>query len=242
MTGGGFRSPSTIIFSAVRQHPGVLELFLQAVSDQGAVVWVYDDNTDPASSRQLQQADVEILPAVDLPAGGYARSEETHQWTDGAVRRVAAIKNHAIALFLQSRHERLLLVDSDVLLPVGGLAHLEETAVPIVAAIYWTRWHPGTAPLPNAFPITSGLLSDLRNPGHWPVDGLGACTLIGRRVLEQVQFTVVPHLATEGEDRWFCWRCHQAGIPLTACTHIEPFHVYRDSDLASAVEWMRERK
>lgn len=227
-----------ILFSPIRQTSEVLRLFLGTVSVQNIEAWVYDDNTEPESSAMLRAADVEILdPIPDLPPSTYQRGA-THRWEESTVRRVAAIKNYAIDRFLSSDAEALFLVDSDVLVPSGTVDHLAEADLSVIAAVYWTAWYPDMAPLPNLFPVTSGLLSQLRSPGHWPVDGLGACTLIRREVLERVRFTEAPHLSTQGEDRWFCWHCHQAGIPLVACTHIEPFHVYRDTDIEGAKRWL----
>jgi hypothetical protein len=41
----------------------------------------------------------------------------------------------------------------------------------------------------------------------------------------------------EGEDRWFCYLARQAGFRLMMCSHINPFHVYRDSEIPAATEW-----
>lgn len=226
-----------IAFSPVRQSPQILELFLR--SARGLDLWVYDDNTDPESSAMLREADCLILDPIDLPPSNYERGD-THRWDGSTVRRVAAIKNHAIGLFFTTGDDHLFLVDSDVLTPPGLVDHLEGSDLPIVSAIYWTRWVPDSPPMPNVFPIDSPTLSRLRSPGHHEVGGLGACTLIHRDVFSHARFDEVKHLATEGEDRWFCWRCHQAGVSLTACTHMDLFHVYRDSEIAAGGEWLDE--
>lgn len=231
-----------IAFSPVRQHPAVLHLFLDGLDRQDIdEIWVYDDNTDARSTEILRQTDATILPSLDhLPSGEtYRRGEDTHHWALHTVARVAAIKNYAVDLFLETRHDHLFLIDSDVLLPRGLVRHLAEASLPIIASVYWTQWHPDTMPLPNLFPITSELLTTLRHPGHHRVDGLGAATLIHRDVLSKVRFDQPPHLQTEGEDRWFCYHCHRIGIPLVACTHMKPFHFYRDSQLNQARRWMK---
>ena len=91
-----------IAFTPVRCEPATLEVFLDHAARVDGIDdwWVYDDNTDPASSRLLAEADVTVLPPIDgLPESTYARTEQTHQWPDGAVSRVAAVKNHAIDRF-----------------------------------------------------------------------------------------------------------------------------------------------
>jgi hypothetical protein len=231
-----------IVFSPIRQHPVVLDLFLGTLAVQNVEVWCYDDNDSPESSEILQTSDVRILDPIDLEPADYTRGEDTHHWQQSTIRRVAAIKNHAIDLFLETDHERLFLIDSDVLLPPDAIAHLAEADLPVIAGIYWTRWHPHQRPSPNIFPPDDSTLRSLRKPGHWPVAGLGACTLIRRDVFEKARFTEQRHLVNRGEDYWFCWLCHQAAIPLVACTHLDIFHLYRDSDLPAAVEWTRERK
>lgn len=238
--GGTFGSPHIIAFAPVRQSPSILKLFLKHLRDQPVDVWAYDDNTDPESSEILQGAGIKMLPqSSDLPASNYGRDEETHLWDASTVRRVAAIKNQAIDLFLESRADGLLLIDSDVLVPSGLVEHLASAQAPVIASVFWTRWRPEMPEMANVFgTITSHQF--LRDPDHHHhlVPGLGACTLIRRGVFEAgVRFAEQAHLATEGEDRWFCYLAARRGIPLTACTHLTPFHVYRDSQLEEAQVW-----
>ena len=236
--GGAFGLPLIVAFSPVRQTPGVLELFLKHLRTQPVDVWMYDDNIDPGSSAILRRAEVTILPQLEgLASSNYRRSEITHLWDLSTVARVAAIKNLAIDRFLESDADSLFLIDSDVLIPPGLVEHLAAAQVPVIAAVYWTRWRPEMPEMANIFgTITSHQF--LRDPGHYQVPGLGACTLIRRDVFEAgVRFTEQAHLSTEGEDRWFCYLADRRGIPLIACTHLEPFHVYRDSQLVEARAW-----
>lgn len=223
-----------IAFSPIRQHPQVLELFLKHMS--GVELWVYDDNTDPESSALLQQSGALTLPKLhDLDPSIYKRGVHTHDWNLSTFHRVAKIKNAAIDAFLKTDHGALFLIDSDVLLRPGTLEHLDDAQLPVIASVFWTKWSPHHGRGPNSW---GSLPEPLLEPGHHEVIGLGACTLIRREVLTRgVRFTPVVHLATEGEDRWFCHRARALGYKLVMCSHLEPFHVYRDSEIQAAKEW-----
>jgi hypothetical protein len=236
-----------IAFSPVRQGPEVLRLFLDQLGAQEVEVWAYDDNEDPESSKLLRS--VRVLRRRELGEAHYLRTfaaDQTKRWSAEAIDRVARIKNLAIADFLKTDASHLFLIDSDVLLRPGTVAHLLEAQVPIIAAIYWTSWRTGfnasSSDLragPNAFWYDRNTLRALRRfPGHYQIPGTGACTLIERKVLEAgVDFT-----PTEGkpwgEDRWFCARAIEAGFGIWACNHLTPFHLYTDAQLEVARAWV----
>lgn len=226
-----------LTFSPIRQTPEVLDLWLRSVEGD---VWCYDDNVDPESSALLRDANVEILPAIELPEGGYSRDGRTHEWPMGSISRVAAIKNYAIDLFLKESQPWLFLVDSDVICQPGTINHLTGSE-PVISLVYWSQWSPGDPWLPNVWDQGhygfTQTPARFREPGHYRVGGLGAATLIRRDVLEQVKFEPIPNWPMWGEDRWFCLRCGVLDIDLWACTHVTPFHVYRDEQLPEAVGW-----
>jgi hypothetical protein len=224
-----------IAFSPIRQHPQVLDLFLTHIGVEGVELWVYDDNTDKESSALLRGAVTVLPPIPDLDESVYLRGEDTHLWNVSTYNRVAKIKNAAIDRFLQTSEDLLFLIDSDVLLQPGTLTHLDEAQLPILAAVYWTKWSPHHGRGPNMWGSPP---EPLREPGHHVVNGLGACTLIRREVLEKgVRFDPQPGLESEGEDRWFCRLAQDAGFQLVMCSHVEPFHVYRDSEIVLARAW-----
>lgn len=229
----------TITFSPIRQTPAILERFLARLSGE---VWVYDDNIDPESSALLRDADVRILAPIDLPTDGYKR-ETTHEWPAGAISRVAAIKNYAIDRFMETSSNHLFLVDSDVILQDHTVGHLQGAGLPIVSLVYWSQWNPGGPWLPNVWDESHyqfrsrESITRLTSPGHYEVGGLGAATLIEREVLERIRFDPVPNFPMWGEDRWFCMRAGVHGIPLHACTHMAPFHIYRDEQIEESDGW-----
>lgn len=205
---------------------------------QPVELWLYDDNEDPESSRLVKHSGARLLPRIrTLERSAYRRAEDTHKWDVPTYRRVAAIKNAAIKRFLSTRAKALFLIDSDVLLLPGTVEHLDEAQLPIIASVYWTNWFPHIGRGPNMWGSPP---EPLREPGHHEVHGLGACTLIRRDVFRWARFNPQPHMPKEGEDRWFCYLARRAGYKLVMCSHMNPFHVYRDSEISAASEWSRK--
>jgi hypothetical protein len=228
-----------IAFSPVRQHPEVLRLFLSHMGREPVELWVYDDNVEEESSQILRDSGVRILPKLrKLEASAYRRAEDTHKWNVPTYRRVARIKNLAIEAFLSKRASHLFLIDSDVLIRPGTVEHLRDSKEAVIASVFWTKWFPAEGRSANMWGSPP---EPLREPGHHRVHGLGACTLIEKRVLRAARFVPVSGLEREGEDRWFCARARRAGYRLMMCAgHFEPFHVYRDSEIPLAREWSRK--
>jgi hypothetical protein len=246
----------TIAFAPVRVEPQVLELFLNAMRQVIAVepeleLWLYDDNTDAASSAAIDAFVTElagrclVLPEIPLEATDYSRTGPTHTWSDTAVRRVTQIKNSAIRQFLETDASHLFLVDSDVLIPPGLIDHLRAVSTDVISAVYWTRFNAGQPFLPNVWDFNTYQFAGpdsilrLRGSGHHRVGGLGACTLVNRPVLEAgVGFSEIPNLRLWGEDRHFCVRAATAGFELMADSCVTPFHVYRRDLVPHAIEWL----
>jgi len=227
-----------------------------------------DDNTDHESSELLSRFAGECPDAVHIVSGdaadrsaGYRREEFTHHWDDRAIWKVAAYKNRIIDHCLQHACDALFLVDSDLLLYPETLRMLWDSGKPIVSEIFWTRWQPTAGPLPQVWlrdeytlfeshgreKLTEGemllrqvaFLAKLRIPGVYEVGGLGACTLIRKFALEKgVHFGKIKNLSFWGEDRHFCIRAAAMGLELFVDTHVPAFHIYRETDIQEAVEWM----
>lgn len=244
-----------ISFTPVRVDPETLGLHLAALDEQGLAGHLfYDDNTDPDSSELLagwvaDRDHAKILPTIpDLPSGAYRRGDDTHDWSPASVARVAMIKNRAIFAFLSIRSSGLVLIDADVIPAPRATHHLASAGLPILSGIYWTKWKAETEERPNVWDQhparfrDEARLSELREPGHHQVGGLGAWTYISREVLETglVNFNTVRGITYQGEDRHFCIRAAVLEIPLTACSHVEAFHVYRPSEIANAKRWWHE--
>ncbi len=252
---GVVMASEVVLFAPVRVEPEIARLFVGALSELSGRefplrMWFYDDNVDPESSNVLARfvdghPGSEILPEMELRPTDYSRSGVSHAWSDGAVARVAAIKDAAIERFLATGADRLFLLDADVIVRPDLVEHLLSLDADIVSEVYWTQFVPTEPFLPNVWDFNGyefdgpDSILRLREPGHHSVGGLGACTMIARRVLEAgVRFEALPNLRVWGEDRHFCIRATALGFELMADTCLPAFHVYRQSLIEPAQEWV----
>ena len=228
-----------------------------------------DDNTDEASRDLLkefaqQNTNVTVLPSTHQDV--YVTNDYTHQWTYDLVWKVANFKNAMIQYFLARDDDYLFFVDSDILVDPHTLTHLVSTKKDVISEIFWTKWTPGSVALPQVWysdlytqiklapneSIASlpaeeaanrhqAFLDEMKTPGVYEVGGLGACTLIKRNVLEAgVNFSKIPNVSFWGEDRHFCIRAHVLGFPLHVDTHLPAYHIYRSSDMAGALQFLKD--
>lgn len=256
-----------LIGSPVHQKPEILALFLQALERLEApdVLPDYlfvDDNDNPTSSQWLADFADRLPGRVLPPLSGLQQyenrsDEHTHYWPPSLVWKVAGFKNRLIDYALQHHYDALFLVDSDLILHSRTLCRLVETEKDIVSEIFWTRWQPDGALLPqvwvsdeyNLFHREEGevlsaeerahrelqFIHQLHIPGLYEVGGLGACTLIRRRALEVgIHFGKIPNVSFWGEDRHFCIRAAAYGFPLFVDTHYPAMHMYREGDRIKA--------
>jgi GT2 family glycosyltransferase len=134
---------------------------------------------------------------------------------------VYTAREEAAKAFLQGGYDALLFVDSDMVVPVDLLTRLIEADKDIVSALAFKRT-PGYEPC-----IFKELSEDdarfyLDYPrGLTEIEGVGmACTLIKRRVFEQVpQPWFFPHKVL-GEDLSFCVRARAAGFKIYCDTEL----------------------
>lgn len=210
------------------------------------------DGLDSESKRVLLEAGAEVLTASPKPSdASYAVTETSHEWNVPTFQWLAYEKQRLLDLAIHEGFDRVFFVDSDLILGPETLASLISCAKPIVSAVFWTSWNPGTPPLPQVwlthpyeFQGRSGtsylssedFLKRLGGGDLLEVGGLGACTLIDAEVLDRVRFfPLLDGLPSggmwQGEDRSFCLRATRAHIPLFADAWPDIFHVYRPSDV-----------
>ncbi len=245
-------SLSLLCASRVKQSVRVLELFLGCLERARLDGFVFVDDCDDAEASALLRDFASRHPTQLLPAppraGGYARDPITHRWDAPACARAAAMYNQLIdAALADANVGALMLVDADVLMPAELPRHLLGLERDVVSEVYWTRWEPGQPYLPQVWDLHPYGFTHvdhvlrLRGPGQFEVGGLGACTLVHRRVFEAgVRFDPIAGVPWALEDRWFCVRAAVAGFRLWADTTWPPFHVYRDAQLDEAARWVAE--
>ena len=238
-----------LVGSTIRESPEVLKRYLESlnglnVDSDTSVEFSFIDNNDCLESSQalIDYMPEDSMVSVSDPEGvSYHKNDETHLWTHDAIRNVADLKNCIITKFLNNcYHTHLFFVDSDLILHPDALKYLLNADKDIVSAVFWTRWQKNEEPRPNIW-LTGEygmgcnqeeFFAILRSPALIRVGGLGACTLIKRRVLEAgVNFKFVENLDYVGEDRHFCVRAAVHGFELWADARFPVKHLYREEDL-----------
>ena len=188
----------------------------------------------------------------------------THNWGQSAIQRVAANKNRIIEYFLKSDADYLWLCDADLMLDQMTLWSMLSCEKPVVAAVYWTKWHRNTGErevmaMPqvwlnhpyemagHGYEDPGELRQELIKRKLTQVWGQGACTLIKRAVLETgITFTHQPELADKGgmsigEDRHFCFQVERKHIPMYADPWPDIYHLYHLPEDLERVEEMWKR-
>src|SRR6185436_15662671 len=188
--GSGMKQPKVILFCPVREKAEIRKHSLDAHRKLTGVSerWYFDDRGDTAIRPLIEECSAtRMLWVPNLPADA---DYQQHNWTPGAVSRVAAIKDAAIRAFLETDADALFLIDADVIPHPDLVWHLLSLDLPIVSEVYWTQW-------PNMPPVYMPQVWDyhgygfhspenlirLKGPGVFEVGGLGACTLIRRETL-----------------------------------------------------------
>ena len=181
----------------------------------------------------------------------YSVSDKTHHWTNENVRQVTTMKNRLLDYTLRNGYDYFLLVDSDLILHPETLAQLLKRRKDIIANIFWTAWHPGERPMPNAwdfdgYTFYSDSIERWKSPGCYKIGMSGACILISKKVIAAgVNYTRIPNLSYQlfsGEDRHFCVRAACHGFDVWLETTYPCRHLYRDNDLVDLEEEEKRRE
>lgn len=242
-----------------------LGALIAPASELALSYYFVDDNDDERASKVLDEFSLGCTGRCVVekagPGPAFNRDNVTHHWTGELVWRVAGHKNTIIRYALDNDFDYLFLVDSDVLLHPNTLVQLLSANKDVIAEVFWTKWRPDLPELPQVwccdhytlYELMPGQnvtqeeamkrqkewLSALRKPGIYRVGGLGACTLIARRVLEDgINFSPLYNISFWGEDRHFCLRAVAHGYDLFVDTHYPAFHIYRDDDIQEALAFL----
>ncbi len=260
-----------LIGSPVNQKPAVLREFLSSLHclRQRTIECSYffiDDNQEERASELLRSF-TKIEKQVTLKRSNqqydYIRNEITHYWNELLIWKVAEFKNAIIEHAIQEQYDYLFLIDSDLVLHPCTVEQLVAANKDIISEIFWTKWHPDSAPQPQVWirdeytqweqqrgetvsdeEITrryEQFMSRLKIPGVYEVGGLGGCTLISRHALTSgINFKPIKNLSFWGEDRHFCIRAAALGFSLYVDTHYPAYHIYRDADLDGVRAFKKE--
>lgn len=251
-----------LVGSPVYQKPEILAAFLASLkklkSDTFSIDYMFvDDNIDENSCKLLvdfEREESEVYIVRGNEQGVYLCNDESHNWDDDLMLKVANYKNTIIDYTIENNYDYLFFVDSDLVLHPNLIEHLKNANKEIVSEIFWSKWHNDRSLEPNVWlfdeydlvPKRLGeklgekemgirqtkFLNQLRLPGVYEVGGLGACTLISSAALAAgVSFKPIKNLTIHGEDRFFCIRAAVLGIGLFVDTHYPAYHIYREKDL-----------
>lgn len=229
-----------------------------------------DDNTDQNSSKLLKEfskKNVTTLKSgkelfIDVK-DEYVCDKFSHSWKRGLIEKITTYKDFIIDYARENKYDYLFFIDSDIVLHKKTIQQLVSRQVDIVSNVFWTQWYPNASLEPqvwlqdvNSCYITNwdkehtllqkkqeqiDFFTKLRFPGLFEVGGLGACTLISRKAIEQgVKFKLIENLSFWGEDRHFCIRAQALGIKLYVDTTLPAYHIYREEYLNRVDEFKKD--
>lgn len=193
----------------------------------------------------------------------YICNDDSHFWNNENIQRITWFKDLIIEYCIQNNFDYLFFIDSDIVIQKNTLTHLISRNVEIVSNVFWTQWHPNGPLVPQFFwipdvyqqfksfnvPLTveeansirKELVDKIKIPGIYPVDGLGACTMISLSALKKgVRFKTIPNLSLPGEDRHFCIRAGALGIDLYMDSVYPAYHIFREEYLSRVDEFKKD--
>ena len=200
----------------------------------------------------VKERNGECLRGVPGTPADFREGPNTHEWSLSSMRRVGQNKNKILQRALELKADAVFLCDADLILDRTTLASLLATERHLATAVYWTYWNKEGQ---ETRQIHAAPQVWLRHPYGLDgrgmdaaefrqklvakeltrVWGFGACTLIGRRVLEAgIDFSPVPEVPQTGlmagEDRQFCIKCERGHLEAFADPWPDIFHIYHRAD------------
>ncbi|NGX37570.1 MAG: hypothetical protein K1000chlam2_00726 [Chlamydiae bacterium] len=263
-----------LVGSPIRQKPAILEEFLASLDRQEQNnytldYYFVDDNDNEESTKQLKDfSDAKkrkcIIHYPDRSDSvDFICNEQSHQWKEANIWRVAAFKDRMIQYAKKYNYDYLFFIDSDLVLHPHTINQLIEANQDIISNIFWTRWQPSFPSLPQVWLCDQyslyhkkrdeylsdtevsdrihAFLEKLKKPGVYEVGGLGACTLISKSALKKnINFKEIKNISFWGEDRHFCVRAAAIGLSLYVDTHYPAYHIFRESELVGVQAFKRK--
>jgi hypothetical protein len=251
-----------LIGSLVRQSPAVLEAFLRSLAGLNlhgltAHYYLVDENDDPSASGLLREWAASRCATV--VAGEGPANQQEDQRNEALVWQAARAKDAMIEYALAEGFDLLFLVESNLVLHPFTVQQLIQTKKPIVAEIVWSRSAPEQPERPQVWLTdqdagaqgehlalaeadqrASEWYRQLREPGLYPVGGLGACTLMQREALAAgCRFAEIYNLSLRGEDRHFSIRAAALGYQLWVDTTMPAYQISGQGDLAGVADYVQ---
>lgn len=257
-----------LIGSPIKQDSDILIHFLYSLenlekSDEVQVNYLFfDDNDDMTSKKLLKKfstnREVSIIETNNKYE--YIKDDLTHYWTSNNVQHVSWMKNHILNYSKDNDFDYVFLIDSDLVLHPKTLVSLLNANKDIISNIFWTKWTPDAIEMPQVWMQDEYQLFNkedihtlsesemklkslefilkLKVPGIYKVGGLGACTLISKKVINAgVNFNKIHNVSYAGEDRHFCIRAAVLGFSMYVETTYPAYHIYRKENLEEVEQW-----
>lgn len=259
-----------LVASPIKKSAKILELFFTGLEilnkKEFEVEYCFiDDNDDKVSSKLTKEFIARnggVVLEVKYSKGNSEGENKEHFWTSDKIERVAYFKNEIIKYFLKGDWDYIFFIDSDLILQQDTLVNLIGDEKDIVSNIFWTKWVENGREMPQVWlkdfytlydahmlrAMTElqkvveeeAFLKRLKMPGIYKVGGLGACTLIKRKVLESgVHFGSIYNISFWGEDRSFCIRAAALGFDLYVDTRSPAFHVFREEQVENGLDFLK---
>ena len=178
-------------------------------------------------------------------------TEKTHMWKNENFSAVAKMRTMALEKARLENFDYIFSVDSDVLLNPMALKLLINDNKDIVGNIYWTDFDGKSLLLPNCYDYENcqfnsqkGGVDRLKIMGVYNVGVVGACTLIGKRVIQNPYINYFPIeniSSTKWEDQAFITRARCLIPDISVCidTRFPARHLYRKSEYEL---WMKDKE
>ena len=177
-------------------------------------------------------------------------TEQTHIWKNENFSAVASMRTLALEKARKEEFDYIFSIDSDVILNQMTLDLLIRDNKDIVGNIYWTDFSGKGILMPNCydqensqFDAKKGGLDRFKVMGLYDVGVVGACTLIGKRVINNplINYFPIKNISqTKWEDLAFITRarCVIPDITIYIDTRKPARHLYRQSEYEL---WMKDK-
>ena len=181
-------------------------------------------------------------------------SDRTHIWKQENFSAVSQMRTKALQKAREENFDYIFSVDSDVILHKNNLIELINDNKDIIAKMYWTIFDSNIPYLsmPNCYDyinekgqrIFKKGINNLKFLGLHEIGVTGACTLIGKRVINESLIDYLPikiFSYSNWEDYAFCVKAHSIipDISIYVDNIHSPKHLYRKEDY---LNWINKEK